>query len=60
MVSLVRRNLEDFNLTGTWQADEGGTYYLRNIANRLWWLGISSNDDGRWAYLFLRIKKPCP
>jgi hypothetical protein len=33
------------NLTGTWLADDGGTYYMRNIGNDRWWLGIS-NDDG--------------
>jgi hypothetical protein len=40
------QSTQDTNLTGTWQADDGGTYYLRNIANDVWWLGISGNDDG--------------
>ncbi len=37
----------NINLTGTWKADEGGTYYIRNIGNDIWWLGTSGNDDGK-------------
>lgn len=32
------------NLTGIWRANDGGTYYMRQIAGDLWWLGISGND----------------
>ena len=35
------------NLTGTWKADDGGIYYIRNIGNVVWWLGISGSDDGK-------------
>ena len=38
---------QNINLTGTWKANDGGTYYIRNIGNDVWWLGISSNDDGK-------------
>jgi hypothetical protein len=38
---------QNINLTGTWKANDGGTYYIRNIGNDFWWLGISSNDDGK-------------
>ena len=38
---------QNFNLTGTWKGDDGGTYYIRNLGNYVWWLGISGNDDGR-------------
>jgi|SRR3954471_10880951 hypothetical protein len=38
---------QNINLTGTWKANDGGTYYIRNIDNDVWWLGISSNDDGK-------------
>ncbi|MFY9558660.1 MAG: hypothetical protein WAQ52_00360 [Terriglobales bacterium] len=30
-----------FDLTGTWTADDGGVYYLRQIGNELWWAGFS-------------------
>jgi hypothetical protein len=34
-------------LTGIWQANDGGTYYLRQIGNVLWWNGMSGGNDGR-------------
>ncbi len=37
----------NINLTGTWKADDGGIYYIRNIGNDVWWLGISGSDDGK-------------
>jgi len=38
----LAQSIQDINLTGAWQADDGGTYYLRNIVNDLWWLGSAS------------------
>jgi hypothetical protein len=29
------------DLTGTWVGDDGGLYYLRQIGDALWWLGMS-------------------
>ena len=29
------------SLTGTWMANDGGMYFLRQIGNTLWWLGLS-------------------
>jgi hypothetical protein len=31
----------EFNLTGTWIANDGGTYYIRQTGNELWWAGFS-------------------
>ena len=36
-----------FDLTGIWQANDGGTYYLIQIGNELWWNGMSGGNDGR-------------
>jgi hypothetical protein len=30
------------NLTGTWIADDNGVYYLRQIGNTVWWVGLST------------------
>ena len=30
-----------FSLTGTWMANDGGMYFLRQIGDTLWWLGPS-------------------
>src|SRR5207253_866522 len=35
------------DLSGVWTADDGGTYYVREFQNEVWWLGwspTSSND----------------
>jgi hypothetical protein len=32
---------EDSGLTGTWIANDGGMYFLRQIGDTLWWLGLS-------------------
>src|SRR5215467_112296 len=29
------------SLTGTWMANDGGMYFLRQIGDSLWWLGLS-------------------
>ena len=34
------------NLTGAWGAGDMGTYYMHQIGNTLWWLGLS-RDQGR-------------
>src|SRR5262249_32968935 len=32
---------DDSGLTGTWVANDGGMYFLRQIGDTLWWLGLS-------------------
>jgi len=41
------QSTQNINLTGTWKANDGGTYYMRNIGKDVWWLGTSGNDDGK-------------
>lgn len=38
---------QNINLTGIWKANDGGTYYIRNMGDDVWWLGISSKDAGK-------------
>jgi hypothetical protein len=33
------------NLTGAWGTEDGGTYYIRQIGNNIWWLGLTRNRD---------------
>src|SRR5262245_21311965 len=28
-----------FDLTGVWRCDDGGTYFVRQVDNELWWYG---------------------
>ena len=34
----------DFDLTGAWAGDDGGIYYLRQVASVVWWNGMSGRD----------------
>ncbi len=51
--------LQDFNqprlgsnLTGVWHANDVGTYYIRQIDNTIWWLGLSRDQGQRFANVF--------
>ena len=37
-----------FNLTGRWESDDGGIYYLRQVDHELWWYGQKSDRDRRF------------
>jgi hypothetical protein len=39
-----------YDLTGIWRCNDGGTYYLRQLGNHLWWYGEASN--GQWSNIF--------
>ncbi|MEH2416311.1 hypothetical protein [Nostoc sp.] len=40
----------DFN--GIWRSDDGGTYYVRQIGNEIWWLGMSADDGRTWTNVY--------
>jgi hypothetical protein len=38
------------NVTGVWRNEnDGGLYYIRQINDRIWWLGEQRPDGGQWA-----------
>ena len=39
-------------LTGVWSSDDAGTYYLRQIGNAVWWLGLSVDEGRSFANVF--------
>lgn len=39
-------------LTGTWKGDDGGTYYVRQTGNELWWYGKDANGGQSWSNVF--------
>ncbi len=39
-------------LTGAWSSDDSGTYYLRQIGNTVWWLGLSVDAGRSFANVF--------
>jgi hypothetical protein len=42
----------DADLTGVWHCDDVGTYYLRQVGNVVWWLGLSQDQGGSFANVF--------
>src|SRR5438552_1137645 len=42
-INLVDRPIE-VNLTGIWNCNDGGIYYIRQVSNEIWWFGNSSNN----------------
>ena len=34
------------DLTGKWSANDGATYFIRQIGNKLWWFGALSLQEG--------------
>jgi hypothetical protein len=37
------------DLTGAWKCNDGGTYYLRQFGNELWWYGEQSPRNPAWS-----------
>jgi hypothetical protein len=37
------------SLTGTWSCSEGGTYYITQIDDRVYWYGERSTTNPSWA-----------
>jgi hypothetical protein len=40
------------NLSGVWAADDMATYYVRQIGNTVWWLGLSQDQGRKFANIF--------
>ncbi len=39
-------------LSGVWQANDGGTYSVRRVGNTVWWLGMSGDGGRTWTNIF--------
>jgi hypothetical protein len=37
------------DLTGVWDCDDGGRYYIRQSGDAIWWLGEPSTNPGGWS-----------
>lgn len=38
--------------SGDWEANDGGTYHIRNIGSTIWWVGMSGDDGRSWTNVF--------
>jgi hypothetical protein len=41
--------LPSWDLTGVWDCNDGGTYYIRQSGNTIWWFGEPSYEPGGWS-----------
>ena len=37
------------DLTGTWNSDSGGKYYIRQLNNDVWWYGEAESQAPGWS-----------
>jgi hypothetical protein len=37
------------DLTGVWNCDDGGKYYVRQLGSQVWWYGETSTEDPDWS-----------
>ena len=40
------------SLSGVWGGDDAGTYYVRQIGDTVWWLGVSPDEGRTFANVF--------
>jgi len=43
-------------LTGVWKANDGGTYYIRESGNEIWWFGRSRDGGKSWSNVYSGIR----
>ncbi|BDA76349.1 hypothetical protein CAL7716_105150 (plasmid) [Calothrix sp. PCC 7716] len=39
-------------VTGAWNCNDGGVYFIRQVGNQIWWYGESSDGGKRWSNVF--------
>ncbi|VVB68922.1 Putative peptidoglycan binding domain protein [uncultured archaeon] len=49
MVTVICPSVIAQDLSGIWSCDNGGTFYIRQIGNTLWWLGENNPGNPDWA-----------
>lgn len=37
------------DLTGVWNCDDGGKYYIRQLGNKVWWYGENNPNSPGWS-----------
>lgn len=37
------------DLTGVWNSDSGGKYYIRQLQNEIWWYGEAQSEAPAWS-----------
>jgi hypothetical protein len=48
------------NLTGAWGSNDGGTYYMRQVGNDIWWAGLTRDREPIMPADPSRVPTPIP
>lgn len=40
------------SMTGVWNCNDGGVYFIRRVGNQIWWYGQSSDGGTTWSNVF--------
>ncbi|WP_373524933.1 hypothetical protein [Nostoc sp.] len=40
------------SMTGVWNCNDGGVYFIRQVGNQMWWYGQSSDGGTSWSNVF--------
>jgi hypothetical protein len=40
------------DMNGVWKSNDGGTYYVRQIGNDIWWVGMSGDGGKTWTNVY--------
>ncbi len=48
-ISGVKTSSAPADLTGVWNCDDGGKYYIRQLGNKIWWYGESNPNSPGWS-----------
>lgn len=43
-------------LTGVWKANDGGTYYIRENGDEIWWVGRSKDGGKSWSNVYSGVR----
>ncbi len=43
---------EASSMTGVWNCNDGGVYFIRQVGNQMWWYGQSSDGGTTWSNVF--------
>src|ERR1017187_10006957 len=49
------RDLMGFGLTGVWSCDDGGSYYIRQEGDTMWWAGLSGDIGLQQGLTFCNV-----
>lgn len=44
------------NVSGLWQANDGGTYRLHVVGSTIWWVGTSGDEGHTWTNVFKGVR----